>query len=183
SYLEERADPRVDLEVTMVPPTSVAEADALLRTKHGARYLSAHSRFSASSLEGLSRDVRSAVAGWFGRAFPHGTAEISRPGSEEGRPRIEIRCEPVAYGSTQWRSLRSKPSEPAYVTPLVGFVVEVRGSVPGHDGKGEAAAWKLSIEDKTLGKMLATDFHGQQRAPLDLVEDAFAQFLEGVPAQ
>lgn len=181
--LQERADPRVDIQITMIPPATVAEADAVLGAKHGARYLPAAHRFRASSLNDLSEIIHSSVAAWFGRSFPHGVAEITRSSGEEGRPVIEIRCEPVAYGSSQWRSPLATSADPAYVTPLVGFAIEVRGRVPGHDGKDETVTWKAQIEDKSSGKMLATDSRGQRRSTEDLIEDAFAKFLAGVPEQ
>ncbi|MFT3766787.1 MAG: hypothetical protein QM820_14920 [Minicystis sp.] len=183
SYLQERADPRVNLVISMVPTTAVIEADGTLSAKYGARYLPAADRFRSGALQDLSRDIHGAVAAWFGGAFPHGVAEISRPSGDELRPRFDIRCEPVVLGSSEWRSPLSTSTEPAYVTPLVGFAVEVRGSIPGREGKDETVAWKMVVDDTTSGKMLAIDSNGQRRGQRELLEDAFARYLEGVPGQ
>jgi hypothetical protein len=180
--LQDRADPRVTLDVQVEPATSVADADAVLGARYGARYLPAASRFSEGALAELARDVRAGMGGWFGRDFPHGVVEIARPSAEdEARPRLEVRCTPVASGSAQWRAPGAAGDEPAHVTPLVAFLVEVRGVAPGRDGKDVTVTWKARLEDTTDGKMLASDFQGRPRPPAELLEDAFARFLAGVP--
>jgi hypothetical protein len=184
AYLHERADPRVDLQVRTVPSSSVADADALLGAKYGDRYLPSASHFRARALEGLARDVRAAIASWFGAAFPRGVAEIARPDGEEGRPTFDVTLEPVAYGSVGWKSPLSTSDEPAHVTPLVGFLVEVRGRIPGRDGKPDTVlTWKVRVEDTTNAKILTRDTQGKQRDLLSMIEDAFAKFFDGVPAR
>jgi len=181
--LQDRADPRVTLDVAINAPESVVRADALLGARYGDRYLPGAERFSAESLQDVAGGVRESVGIWFAGAFRHGVAETARPSSEdEGRPRIEIRLTPTAYGSAEWRIPGEESGQPSHVTPLVGFLVEVRGVVTTREGKEATVTWKTSLADTTDGKMAAVTFNGQPRAQGAMLDDAFARFLESVPS-
>jgi hypothetical protein len=194
--LQDRADPRVAIEVMIMPSTAIADADVVLAARYGKRYLSPAARFSGVGLDILREDVHGAVAGWFGLAFPHGVAEVSHPtGDDDARPRFQIRLTPMVNGSNQWRrpatassakgpgGAAAAPSDEdiKYVTPVLGFFVQVMGVVPGRDGKDTKIAWDLIFEDTTDGKMQTTDFKGAKRSRRDMLEDAFSLFIESVP--
>ncbi len=151
--LQDRADPRVTVATVIADPTSVVQADAVLGARYGSRYLPAADRFTADSLEDLAQSTRRAVGSWFAGAFAHGVAEVVRPTSEdEGRPRFEIRVTAVAYDSAEWHVVGAPTGEPAHVTPLVGFLVEVSGTVTSREGKALAVTWKTTVTDSTDGK-------------------------------
>ncbi len=182
STLQDRADPRVTLDILVGEPTTVAQADLALGARYGDRYLAAAQRFTPDAFMDVSERIRQAVGSWFAGAFPHGVIETARPASEdEGRPRIEILIRAVAYGSGEWRLPGADSSEPSHVTPLVGFIVEVRGAVATRDAK-EEITWKTTIADTSDGKMAATRFDGTPRARGAMLEDAFDHFLDTVPA-
>jgi hypothetical protein len=145
--LQDRADPRVTVEVKMGDATAIAKVEAGLAQRHGDRFLSVVDELSADHLEGVAREVRIAVAEWFGRAFPHGVAEVTSATDDENRPRFTIRCYPAAFGVLQRRLPGGSPDDPLYATPQVGFDVEVQGAVPAIDGKEATVAWKLRVED------------------------------------
>jgi hypothetical protein len=179
---QDRADPRAALDVDIQPPTLVAAADAVLGSAHGDRYLPAARRFGDRALFSLDREIRIAVNNWFGRAFPSGVVEITRPsGEDEGGPRFRIALKPVVDGQVQWRKVGVTGGEPDLVTPLVGFDVEVTGTIPGREGEGGTIGWTIHLGDTTPGKMRTHTFTGTPRAQQDLIEDAFALFLRDVP--
>lgn len=184
SALEERADPRVDLQVRALATSAVAEADAVLGAKFGDRYLPSSRHFTEGALDNVSREIHAAVGGWFGAAFRGGVAEALRADGEEGRPSVSITLTPLVHGSAGWRSPLSTSPEPDHVTPLVAFLVEVRARVPARDDRPEATlSWDLRLEDGTSGKIMARDASGVQRSPRQMVDDAFGAFLDGLPAR
>lgn len=180
--LEERADPRVDLVITTPPSDAVAEADAALAEKFRGRALPAADHFSQAKLTSLRDDVREAVAAAFGRMFLRGTVEVTPPGDEPGRPRVEIAIVPVSTGYAEWRSLLDAEGEPKHVTPRVSFVVQIRALVPGGPGRDEVTdTWKVGVDDESDAKILARTADGITRTPQEMIEDAYAIFLLGVP--
>jgi hypothetical protein len=169
--LQDRADPRVAVDVRMGDATSIAALDAAMSKRHGDRYQPAWGYFAKPPLDGLGLDVRAAVADWFGRAFPHGVAEVTGPTEDEGRPRFEIRCDPAAYGVRARRVPTTAGGDAELVMPQVGFDVEVRGAVTGRDGTEATLTWKLRLEDTADAAVLDLDVRGVQG------------FLDGVPAR
>ena len=183
SALEDRADTRVSLVVTIAPAISVADADEEYAKQYGARYLRAANRFSPAALEDLERDVRAAVVAEGGRAYPGGLAELSLPSEDEGRPRIDVHCVPVVYAAETWSAPGDKAGAPELVTPAVGFLVQVGGLVRSADGVETRITWRLRIEDDTEGKIQVSGSQGTDRSRSAMLEDAFARFFQDVPKQ
>jgi hypothetical protein len=149
--LQDRADPRVDLSIEMVSSTKpVTAAD----DERGKSYLAT---FEPRALEDLSETIRVAVGSWFGRAFPDGVVETTRPSGAEGRPRIEIRCKPVGLGG-------SGPE-------IVSLVLGVRGVVPARDGKDVTIAWEVRADANDDGHAPAERIRG----PLARLQEAASE--------
>jgi hypothetical protein len=184
--LQDRVDPRVIVETIFAEPTSVAQADAVLGARFGDRYLPAADSFTPDSLEGVAQSIRRSVGSWFAGAFPHGVAEVARPsfdqGEDDGRPHFEIRLTSVAYDSAEWHKVDAPSGEPTHVTPVVGFLVEVHGTVTTRDGKALTVTWKTTVADSTDGKMTVTSFNGKPRARVAMLDDAFEHLLDEAPA-
>jgi hypothetical protein len=179
--LLERGDPRVSLDISVAAPTALEAADVELRATHGNLYVPAAPSFSGETYEDLRREARTEIAGWFGRAFAHGVAEITRDSAEdEARPRFDVTCTPVVDGTSRWQKAGS--SDPGRVTALVGLVVEIRGRFQ-RDGKETTLSWKAHLEDNTNGKMMTRDHRGEAPSVNRMSEDAFGPFLSGVPAR
>jgi hypothetical protein len=180
--LLERADPRITLDVRTADTEALAAADKTKASEHGDLYLPGASRFSPGRLAPLRGEIRRALHEWFGKAFPRGVVEVASPSTDdEGRPRLAVTLEPVLDGIAEW----AKPGEDAVrtrVTPLVGFSVQIVGTVV-RDNKTITLFWKMHLSDDSENGKMLTRVNGKQRGRGEMLDDVYAPFLDAVPGR